>query len=118
MIPASTLFLFSLAAGALIVMPGPAVLHIVARSVHQGRQAGLVSALGVATGGLVHVAGAVLGFSALLASSAVAFTAVRWLGAAYLVFLGLRTLLTSPDAAATVTPEPAAHRRLFARGSW
>ncbi len=116
MIPASALLLFCLAAGALIVVPGPAVLYIVARSVHQGRRAGLVSALGVAAGGLVHVAGAVLGFSALLASSALAFTAVRWLGAAYLVFLGLRTLLGGPDAQVAAAPEPAPPRRLFAQG--
>ncbi len=116
MFPASTLLLFSLAAGALIVMPGPAVLYIVARSVHQGRRAGLVSAMGVGAGGLVHVAGAVLGFSALLASSSLAFSAVRWLGAAYLVLLGIRTLLAGQDAAAAVAPEPAPPRRLFAQG--
>src|SRR5690242_3528676 len=85
MVSTPSFVLFSLAAAALIVTPGPAVLFIVARSVHQGRRAGLLSALGVAAGGAIHVAGAVLGFSALLASSAVAFGAVRWLGAGYLV---------------------------------
>jgi threonine/homoserine/homoserine lactone efflux protein len=116
MVAPSTLALFALAAGALIVTPGPAVLFIVARSVHQGRRAGLLSALGVATGGLVHVAGAVLGFSALIASSAVAFGAVRWFGAAYLVYLGVKTLLTQSEDAVVEVPPPAPPRRLLAQG--
>src|SRR5919197_2059339 len=107
MVSPSTLGLFALAAGALIVVPGPAVLYIVARSVHQGRRAGLVSALGVAAGGVVHVAGAVLGFSALLASPVLAFSAVRWLGAAYLIFLGVKTLRGGDRAVATAPPPPA-----------
>ncbi len=115
MVPHSTLALFMLAAGALIVTPGPAVLFIVARSAHQGRRAGLVSAMGVATGGLVHVAGAVLGFSALLASSALAFSTVRWFGAGYLVFLGLRTVL-GPEPQVASKPAPAPLRGIFAQG--
>ncbi|HTP29886.1 MAG TPA: LysE family transporter, partial [Anaeromyxobacteraceae bacterium] len=71
MVAPSTLALFALAAGALIVTPGPAVLFIVARSLHQGKGAGFMSAFGVAAGGLVHVAAAVFGFSAFLMSSAV-----------------------------------------------
>jgi threonine/homoserine/homoserine lactone efflux protein len=115
MISVPLLLLFLLAAGALIVIPGPAVLYIVARSIHQGRRAGVISALGVACGGLVHIAGAVLGFSALLASSALAFGAVRWVGAAYLVYLGLKTWLTRDDAPAELAP-PVPPRRLFAQG--
>jgi threonine/homoserine/homoserine lactone efflux protein len=115
-IPLSTYLLFMLAAGALIVTPGPAVLFIVARSAHQGRQAGLVSALGVAAGGLVHVAAAVLGFSALLLSSAVAFGAVRWIGAAYLVYLGIRTMLARVDVPDAAPPDPIPLRRIFAQG--
>ena len=117
MISTRMLGLFAIAAGALIVVPGPAVMYIVARSVHQGRRAGLVSALGVAAGGLVHVAGAVLGFSALLASSVLAFSAVRWLGAAYLVYLGVKTLRGGDVAgAAAAPPPPAPPRRLFTQG--
>jgi threonine/homoserine/homoserine lactone efflux protein len=85
--------LFCLAALALIVVPGPAVLYIVARSFDGGRAAGLVSALGVATGGLVHVLAAVVGLSSLVASSATAFTVVKYAGAAYLIVLGVRRLL-------------------------
>ena len=89
---ASTLALFGLAALGLLVVPGPAVLYIVTRSIHQGRAAGLVSVLGVATGSLVHVTAAALGLSALLMSSAVAFEAVKLIGAAYLIWLGIRIL--------------------------
>ena len=78
---------------ALIVIPGPAVLYIVAQSIGGGRSAGLVSALGVATGALVHVAFAVVGLSAVLVASAEAFTAVKLVGAAYLIWLGISTLL-------------------------
>ena len=73
----STLAVFVLAAVALLITPGPAVLYIVARSVEQGRWAGLVSALGVHVGTLVHVAAAALGLSALLVSSALAFDIVK-----------------------------------------
>jgi len=79
------------------VVPGPAVLYIVAQSVPGGRRAGVVSALGVSTGGLFHVAAAVIGLSALLAASAEAFTVVKLLGAAYLVWLGIRTLLSRDE---------------------
>jgi threonine/homoserine/homoserine lactone efflux protein len=89
----TTLAVFSLAALALIVVPGPAVLYIVAQSVHRGRAAGVVSAAGVANGGLVHVAAAAVGLSALLVQSAVAFEVVKIAGAVYLVYLGVRRLL-------------------------
>ncbi len=115
MLSSSAFLLFSLAAGALIVVPGPAVTFIVARSLQQGRRAGLVSAMGIAAGGVVHVAAAVLGLSALLASSALAFAAVRWGGAAYLVYLGLRVWLARP-AASSGPPPPAPARRIFAQG--
>jgi threonine/homoserine/homoserine lactone efflux protein len=87
------LAVFAAAAVVLLVVPGPAVLYIVAQSLEHGRQAGFVSMLGVQAGALVHVAAAALGLSALLVRSAVAFDAVRYAGAAYLVFLGVRTLL-------------------------
>jgi threonine/homoserine/homoserine lactone efflux protein len=78
---------------ALLMTPGPAVLYIVTRSIGRGRRAGLVSVLGICTGTLVHVVAAALGLSALLVSSALAFNIVRWLGAVYLIVLGIRTLL-------------------------
>jgi threonine/homoserine/homoserine lactone efflux protein len=89
----STLALFLVAATALAVVPGPAVAYIVTQSIDQGRRAGLVSALGVASGGLVHVAAATVGLSALIASSATAFTVVKLVGAVYLIAVGIRRIL-------------------------
>jgi len=83
---------FAVASLALLVVPGPSVLYIVTRSVHHGRAAGLVSVLGIHTGSVVHVAAAALGVSAILASSALAFGVVKYAGAAYLIWLGIRTL--------------------------
>jgi threonine/homoserine/homoserine lactone efflux protein len=94
---AGSLAVFSVAALVLAVVPGPAVLYIVAQSVPGGRRAGVISALGVSSGGLFHVAAAVIGLSAVLAASAEAFTAVKLVGAAYLVWLGIRTLLSRDE---------------------
>ena len=115
----STLALFAVAAVTLLVIPGPAVLYIVSRSVDQGRAAGLASVCGVHVGTLVHVAAAALGLSALLLSSATAYHAVRWLGAAYLIWLGVRRLLArDEDTPAAPGPGTRRHglRRIFAQG--
>ena len=110
----STLLLFGAAALALIVVPGPAVLYIVAQSIDRGRLAGVVSALGVAVGGLVHVTAAAIGLSSLLVSSATAFAAVKYAGAAYLIGLGLYTLLVRRvEPAATVARERRLRRRFW-----
>jgi threonine/homoserine/homoserine lactone efflux protein len=93
----STVAVFLLAAAALAVVPGPAVTYIVTQSIDQGRRAGLVSALGVASGGLVHVAAATVGLSALIASSAKAFTVVKLVGAAYLIVVGIRRILARDE---------------------
>jgi threonine/homoserine/homoserine lactone efflux protein len=110
-----TLLLFTAASFALLVVPGPAVIYVVTRSVSQGRRAGIVSMLGIETGGLVHVAAAALGLSALLASSVTAFTALKYLGAAYLLYLGIRKLTEQGDE----LDEPSeghSHPRLFWEG--
>jgi threonine/homoserine/homoserine lactone efflux protein len=112
----STLLVFCAAGLALIVVPGPAVTYIVTQSIDKGRRAGLVSALGIATGGLVHVTAAVVGLSALIASSASAFTVVKLVGAAYLVILGVRRLFSGDDAAPEQSAEPVEHSRLFVQG--
>lgn len=111
-----TLALFSLAALALIVVPGPAVLYIVAQSIDGGRAAGLLSALGVAVGGLVHVSAAAIGLSALVLSSATAFTVVKLAGAAYLIGLGLYTLLVRKEADGETVRRERRLRRSFAQG--
>ncbi|HSB39547.1 MAG TPA: LysE family translocator [Gaiellaceae bacterium] len=88
----SRLTLFVCAALLLLVVPGPAVLYVVTQSVSHGRRAGIASVAGITTGTLVHIAAATVGLSALLASSALAFDVVKYLGAAYLVVVGLRRL--------------------------
>src|SRR5512138_1044758 len=84
---------FLVAALILLLTPGPAVLYIVARSLDQGRLAGLVSVLSIEVGNLVHVVAATLGLSAILLSSAMAFSIIKYLGAAYLIYLGVRRLM-------------------------
>ena len=107
--------LFSLAALALLLIPGPAVLYVVVQAAEHGRLAGLASVAGVHIGTLVHTAAAALGISALVVSSAVAFTVVKYAGAAYLVYVGLRRLLAREPAAREDVPrEPL--RRLFGQG--
>jgi threonine/homoserine/homoserine lactone efflux protein len=115
----STIALFCAAALALIVVPGPAVTYIVTQSVDKGRSAGLVSALGIASGGVVHVVAATVGLSALIASSATAFTAVKLVGAVYLIAIGLRRLLTRDhdELDAEAPPAPGAPGRLFVQGA-
>jgi threonine/homoserine/homoserine lactone efflux protein len=95
----ATLLVFALAASVLVAIPGPNHLYIVTRSIAQGRRVGLASALGVETGTLVHISAATVGLSALVASSAMAFNALRFAGAAYLVYLGLRALLSDVEPA-------------------
>src|SRR5688500_2990323 len=89
---ATNLALFISAALVMLLIPGPAVLYVVARSVEQGRLAGFVSDLGIHTATLVHVLAAAVGLSALLASSALAFSIVKYAGAAYLIWLGLKKI--------------------------
>ena len=112
----ATLALFGAASLALAVVPGPAVLYIVAQSVDQGRLAGFVSALGIGVGGMVHVIAATIGLSSLLASSATAFTVVKYAGAAYLIVLGVKRLLTREEAGEEYARVPRSRRRLFRDG--
>ncbi len=114
---AASLSLFIAAAIALLLVPGPAVLFIVTRSLEHGRLAGFVSDLGIHSATLVHVVAASLGLSALLMTSSLAFAMVKYLGAAYLIWLGLRRLfgpdiLMSDEAAASRQ----SHWRLFRDG--
>ncbi len=94
---ATSIGIFSVAAILLLLTPGPAVLYIVARSVEQGRIAGLASVFGITTGTLVHVLAAALGLSALLASSALAFAIVKYAGAGYLIYIGIRRIVSRTD---------------------
>jgi threonine/homoserine/homoserine lactone efflux protein len=117
MLPSPASFLLFLAGAlVLLVIPGPAVFYILSRTLGQGRLAGVVSAGGIAVGTLVHVAAAVLGLSAILVSSARAFYAVKYIGAAYLVFLGARMLLRRDSEELTGGEEGHSLRRIFAQG--
>jgi threonine/homoserine/homoserine lactone efflux protein len=113
---AAGLAVFVVAALALLVVPGPAVLYVVARSIHQGRRAGLASVLGIHVGTLVHIAAATAGLSALLVSSSAAFTAVKIAGAVYLVALGLWTLFSRRPEAEVALGGERNLRRAFAQG--
>src|SRR5439155_5874675 len=96
-------------------VPGPAVLYIVVQSAEQGRRVGLASVAGIHLGTLVHVAAATVGLSALIVASAVAFSAVKYAGAAYLGYLGVRKLLERP-LRALIGRQSESLRRAFARG--
>ena len=119
----SVLALYAVAAVAVLLVPGPAVLYIVSQSVRQGRRAGIASVLGIHAGSLIQVAFAVLGGSYLLVASSLTFSVVKYLGAAYLVYLGIRKLLggdeqvaTGPEGAAASAASPKTGARLFYQG--
>ena len=112
----TTYGLFVLAALALLLVPGPAVFYVIARGIEGGRPAGLVSCLGIEAGTLLHAAIAAVGLSAVVASSATAFAVVKWVGAAYLVYLGLKKLFgrDGGDEPVEVGREPLG--RVFVQG--
>src|SRR6201998_1865528 len=116
LIAPSSLVLFMTGAMFLLLVPGPAVLYITSRSIGLGRAAGLVSAMGIAVGTLVHVAAATLGLSALLVSSASAFHLVKYVGAAYLIYLGIRTLRSGNAAVVDPSREKLSLGRVFGQG--
>ena len=110
--------LFMFASIVLLLTPGPAVLYIIARSIDQGRMAGIVSVISVEVGNFFHAVAAALGLSALLLSSSTAFSVVKYLGAAYLVYLGLAKLLTNSAGSASqqTRVEPQSLGRIFSQG--
>ena len=107
---------FLLAALILLLTPGPAVLYIIARSMDQGRVAGFVSVLSIESGNSVHVLAATLGLSAILMSSALAFSIVKYLGAAYLIYLGIRRLLTRDQSHEIARFQRQSLRRIYSQG--
>jgi len=115
------LWLFIISGLLLNVTPGPDTAYIVGRSVQLGRRGGVAAALGICTGCLVHVLAAAIGLSALLAASSAAFTAVKWIGAAYLCYMGVKMLLSRPQAAvddtAATTSGAMSLRRVFGQGA-
>ncbi len=113
----STFAVFAAAAIALIALPGPNMMYILTTGIGHGRRAALASAAGVEVGALLHVGAAALGVSALIRASALAFNVVKYLGAAYLVYLGIRTLTTRLQTDRLEKRPPAMpYWRLFRRG--
>jgi threonine/homoserine/homoserine lactone efflux protein len=111
----STLLLFAGASLALLALPGPAVIYVVTRSLDQGRTAGIVSMLGVETGTFAYALAAAAGLTGLIAASVTAFTVVKYVGAAYLVYLGVRKLLERPEERQELLV--AGRSRLFLKGA-
>ncbi len=116
MIEFSQLYFFLAAALALLLVPGPAVLYITARSANQGRLAGLVSVLAIETANFLQAVAATLGLSAILLSSALAFDVVKYLGAAYLIYLGVRKLLAREEEVENETIKPESLSRIYWQG--
>lgn len=112
----SSLLLFVTGAAVLLVIPGPAVSYVVSRSIGHGRAAGLVSVLGIVAGTLCHVVAAALGISAVLASSALAFPFVKYLGAGYLIYLGIKTLRTGDQPSLEAAGGGTGLARIFGQG--
>ncbi len=110
------LFGFVVAALVVLLVPGPGVFYILARSLSQGQRAGVVSAAGLSFGVLAHVIATTAGVGALLLASATAFGVVKVLGAAYLIYLGLRTIFIPGDASAVAAPTRRSSLRLFKDG--
>ncbi len=111
-----SLFAFCMAAAVLSLTPGPGMAYVVARTVAGGRQEGLASCLGTGLGGMLHVLAAALGLSALLAQSALAFSLLKYVGAAYLVYLGVRLLMQKTPEGDSTPVSPQGARRAFAEG--
>lgn len=116
MLDFSKLYLFLAATLALLLIPGPAVLYITARSATQGRLAGFVSVLAIETANFLQAAAAALGLSAILLSSALAFDIVKYLGAAYLIYLGIRKLLTREDGTENKEVQKESLSRIYWQG--
>ena len=117
MLPSHSQLLFFISAAALLLaIPGPAVFYIVGRSIGHSRNAGLISALGIGVGTLIHTAAATVGLSALLVSSATAFHVVQYLGAAYLIYLGVQKLRRDESFDASPNAPRTTLLRIFAQG--
>src|SRR5512145_2407548 len=116
MIDPSQLYFFIAAALALLLIPGPAVLYITTRSATQGRVAGLVSVLAIETANFMQAVAAALGLSAILLSSALAFDVVKYLGAAYLIYLGSQKLMASDKGAEDNEVKPESLARIYWQG--
>ena len=110
------LHLFIIAVVALVLMPGPAVLYVVARSIEQGAKAGIASSFGLMVGAVVHILAAALGLSAILLTSALAFNVIKYLGAIYLIYLGIRKIFFEKDSMDIRSNGPKPMLKVFKQG--
>jgi len=106
---------FAIASLALLVIPGPAVLYVINRSISDGRSIALAGVAGLELGNFVHVIAATIGLSALIAASATAFGIVKWIGAGYLIFIGIRTISRKP-ASFSQEQKSLSRRKSFTQG--
>ncbi len=116
MLDLTTLISFGLATAILVVMPGPATIYIVTRSLDQGKQAGFASVLGISTGALVHFFAAGLGLSTILMTSAAAFSTVKYIGALYLIYLGIQKLRSHEELSIEQVMVPQPLSKVFYQG--
>ena len=113
--PVHLLFEFAIASLAVLIIPGPAVVYILNRSIVDGRRVGLAAVCGLEIGNFMHVIAATAGLSAVLATSAIAFSLIKWLGAGYLIYVGIHTLIRKPTALDS-SIAPMSLRRSFMQG--
>src|SRR5438105_1471062 len=106
LLPQDLLIKYIIAAKLLVITPGADTMYVIARATQSGRRGGIVSVLGINFGEFAHIFAAAVGVSAILVASASAFAAVKFLGAAYLIYLGAKTLLTREKAKETDEPLP------------
>ncbi len=112
----STLIPFVIASAILVLIPGPAVLYIVSTGIGRGRRMALASMLGIETGALFHVAAAAVGLSAVVTNSVLAYSVIKYAGAAYLMYLGIKTLRSRDDSNPVRIPGATSARGAFQRG--
>ncbi|MEJ2445454.1 MAG: LysE family translocator [Exilibacterium sp.] len=119
MIDLHSYLLFIVASVLLVIVPGPDMIYMLSRSIAQGRRAGLVAALGINLGGYVHLTATVLGLSAILATSSLAFTFIKWTGAAYLIYIGIQAIRSNTGPFISRVPGiTQCHRSIFWQGFW
>ena len=116
MINFTLLLMYTIGAAVIIISPGPDFMYVTMRGIAQGRRAGILSAAGISIGLLIHTTLAALGLSAILNTSQIAFHAIKYLGAAYLIVLGIKTIIARGNLLDIRQPAPVEHRAIFQQG--
>ena len=116
--PSANFLMFAFASLMLNITPGSDMLYVATRSTTQGIKAGVFSALGIMVGCLVHIFAAVLGLSIIIAKSALAFNVIKYVGAAYLIYLGVKSLMSKSQSNNLLDLKPMLHWKIFTQGVW